>query len=526
MLTEREGTMAARRVWMVLAVLAASTSVLVAAPPAGAVVPPVVTGHATTSSGVSLDTVVVEACPSGTAHVFFSPCAGGVLTTASVFNGYYRLQLPSAGDWDIKAAGAFCGSFFVSPSSVGTIAADTTTELTIDTSSLVEPSTSDLAPPFADEADPAGETDLSDGRLHLALRDVDRRILVGGFPGGPCVRLHVPYRPLQVLVMVPQDRGPGPFPLLVLSHGGGETAVNPGRVSGAQQYVDKGYAVAIPTYPLTARYGSWPGSYLRDIDDQAKDLAFILEDLTRRSFVDADRIGLAGVSAGGMTSLLAAFHETGFVGGIRAVAPTIARPLTAPEELDVPLRTGDIPLLMSNNVDDTVNPFPAAGAFWQGATAPKYRWLEDTPAVVPENDHGFTPSMEPSALVGLFFDAYVMGDAAARAQLDTTADPAGPEYTFEAVPGVEGFTGPLAVPVVAKQGRAVPIELQLWAKVGTLQATITGPSGALPPKPLAFRRVAGTYQAVWTTKGLATGTYTVSIDTGGFGTFSQTVTLR
>jgi hypothetical protein len=125
--------------------------------------------------------------------------------------------------------------------------------------------------------------------------------------------------------------------------------------------------VAVPTYPLTARYGSWPGGYLRDIDDQGVDLAFILEELIDLPFVDADRIGLTGVSAGGFTSLLTAFHESGFDGTVQGVATEIARPLTAPNELNVPIGAADVPLFMSNNVDDRTTVFGPADAFWQDA---------------------------------------------------------------------------------------------------------------------------------------------------------------
>ncbi|MGH9085901.1 MAG: hypothetical protein ACRDYW_10645, partial [Acidimicrobiales bacterium] len=254
------------------------------------------------------------------------------------------------------------------------------------------------------------------------------------------------------------------------------------------------------------------------------DLAFVLRELVELPFVDADRIGLTGVSAGGFTSLLTAFHESGFDdGGIRGVATEIARPLTAPTEADVPVRTADIPLFMANNVDDLVTAFGPADEYWSAAASPKYRWLEDTPAMEPGFDHGFS-TQDSFELLRLFLDAYVMGDPAARAQLDATPDPASPELTFEAVPASVGFQGPLAAPLVTKRGRTIPIELQLYADVGSLQATVTGP-GAPQPVPLELDRQDGTYQGNWRTKGLAAGTYEVSVVTP-FGTFSSSVTLR
>ena len=510
-----------RRVAMV-AGLAVLASLMVGAGSAEAVESTTVSGRVTTTTGVSLDVAVVEACPPGVAHSFQPVCAGGVITSTSTMNGYYSLTLPSAGDWSLQAGGRFCSAGFTSPESPGTLSGAVTRDLVIDTTSLVEPAAVDLAPPFADGAPVAGETEPSDGRVHLALRDTSRRILVGGFPGGPCVGLSVPYRPLQVVVLIPE--GTGPFPLLVSSHGSGENAVNPGRVGGSLEYVARGYAVAIPTYPLTARYGTWPGGYNRDVDDQGRDLAFMLEELTQLPFVDADRVGLAGISAGGYTSLLTAFHEMGYDGGLRAVAPTIARPLTAPLELDVPLRPGDVPLFMANNVDDVGSTFSVVDAFWQSSAAPKFRWLEDTPAVFPEFDHGFS-SPEPPDLIATFFDAYLLGDPAARAELIGYPDPPSPEYTFEAVPGTIGFRGPLAKPVTGNVGRTIPIELQLYAKVGSLSVQITAPNGVTTAQPLAYDRVAGTYELSWRTKGLAKGDYQLTVQTA-FGPFAQSVRLR
>ena len=510
---------------MVAALAMATSGIAAVAPGAGADEPVVITGKVTASTGISFDSVFVEACPGAApTHSFQPVCTGGVLATASNFNGWYSLTLPGTGEWSVKAVGLYCGAPHLSPSSTGPVTGSTTRNLVIDASGVAEPATRDLAPPFADGADPAGETDPSDDLLHLALRDETRRILVGGLPGGPCVQLHVPYRPLQVLVLKPA--GDGPFPLVVMSHGGGEQMPNAGKVSAAQGFVGRGYAVAIPTYPLTARYGLWPGGYLRDIDDQAVDLAFILDELLDLPFVDGDRIGLTGVSAGGFTSLLAAFHESGFDGGIRGVATEIARPLTAPNELDVAAAPADVPLFMANNVDDTTTVFGPADAFWVAGGAPKYRWLEDTPAEIPSSDHGFSTQDAPQ-LIDLFLDAYVKGDAAARSQLAATTDPATTELTFEAVPGSVGFRGPLAKPVESKRGRTVPIEVELFAKDGdhaTLDAVITGPGGPFT-EVLVFDRLDGTYQGQWRTKGLAAGTYTATVSTS-FGELAQTITLR
>jgi dienelactone hydrolase len=495
------------------------SGVLTMSPPAEAVGQPVLTGRVTTSTEVPLDNMYVEACPPGTAHRFSPVCDGGFIVQTSVFNGTYTLPVAAPGDWSVKAVGLWCSAPYLSPSVTVTVSGSTSLDLVLDTGAFVPPAATDLAPPFVDGADPAGETNPDDGVLHLPLRDTSREILIGG-AGGFCVNRHVPYRPLQTVVFKPE--GAGPFPLVVLSHGGGESAVSPGRAGRAPQLVGRGYAVAVPTYPLTAAYPGWPGGYLRDIDDQAIDLTFILGELLDLPFVDGDRIGLTGVSAGGYTSIVNAFHSSGYDGGLRAVATEIARPLTAPTELLTPVGRADVPLFMANNVDDQVTAFAPADAFWQAAAAPKYRWLEDTDAVIPSFDHGFSTT-EPAQLIDLFLDAYVLGDPAARAALNGHADPPGADFTYQAVPAPVGYTGPLARPVSTKVNRTVPITVQLWADVGGLTATVTGPT-SVPSIPLTFDRRSGTYDGLLRTKDLARGTYTVSTATP-FGTFTQTVTV-
>src|SRR5688572_18594574 len=120
MLFRRKAGMLVRRVAMV-AGLAVLASVLVGAAPVDAAETPVVTGHVTTTTGVSLDIAVMEACPPGVAHSFQPVCEGGAITSISTMNGYYSLTLPSAGDWSLQAGGRFCGAGFTSPVSTGTL---------------------------------------------------------------------------------------------------------------------------------------------------------------------------------------------------------------------------------------------------------------------------------------------------------------------------------------------------------------------------------------------------------------------
>jgi hypothetical protein len=77
--------------------------------------------------------------------------------------------------------------------------------------------------------------------------------------------------------------------------------------------------------------------------------------------------------------------------------------------------------------------------------------------------------------------------------------------------------------VVTKRGRSIPISVRSCADEGPLEATTTGPSGTFSVR-LTYDVADRTYEGLWRTKGLTTGTYTVSVT--AVETSSQVVTLR
>ena len=106
---------------------------------------------------------------------------------------------------------------------------------------------------------------------------------------------------------------PGPHPLLVYSHGfmsnrhGGQYL--------AEHMASHGYVVVATDYPLTT-YTAPGGPNANDVENQPGDVSFLIDQalsLARdaRSFaggIDRDRIGVMGLSLGGLTTTLAAFH--------------------------------------------------------------------------------------------------------------------------------------------------------------------------------------------------------------------------
>ena len=132
------------------------------------------------------------------------------------------------------------------------------------------------------------------------------------------LRVAVASAAIEVTVFKPQ--GAGPFPIAVLSHGSprssGERRAD-GRqrlVSQAEPFIAMGFAVLVPTRRgYGASGGDWAESYgtCDDPDyyaaglESARDIRAAVEAVRREPWADANRIVLAGQSAGGFASVAA-----------------------------------------------------------------------------------------------------------------------------------------------------------------------------------------------------------------------------
>lgn len=138
-------------------------------------------------------------------------------------------------------------------------------------------------------------------------------------------------RRLTTTVWFPRA-APGPHPVVLYSHGFFST--RRGGTYLAEWLAGLGYVVAAPDHPLTAR-ATLRGRVVDDVVHQPQDLRFLLDTLLawderERPFpgaVDAERVGVVGLSLGGMTATLAAFDPRLRDPRIRA-AVSIAGPLT------------------------------------------------------------------------------------------------------------------------------------------------------------------------------------------------------
>ena len=218
----------------------------------------------------------------------------------------------------------------------------------------------------------------------------------------------------------PLDTAAAPYPLIVFSHGfdNGASATT----SFAQVLAEYGYVVVAPDFPLS-NHDAPGGATVADVPAQAGDVAFLISVLldqvadARSPFpgaIDADRVGAAGRSLGGSTTLMATHNAMYLDSRIRASAAVspgwVVQTLLYGTE---GYFTGiDTPLLIIGGSEDHTAPFPTNDQ-------PPYDLANPPKFLVELFGEGHTPETEGSntALV-VFFDAYLDGRRGELAILD------------------------------------------------------------------------------------------------------------
>ena len=163
-------------------------------------------------------------------------------------------------------------------------------------------------------------------------------------------------RTLETTLWFPEDAG-GAHPLVVYSHGFMSMRSEAARY--AEHLAGHGLVVISADYPLT-NFRAPGGPNIRDLASQPGDVAFLIDSVTGwtegqpfRGTIDAERIGVAGLSLGGLTSTLAAFHPT-----LRDPRISAAVSIAGPSAMFTRrfFETADVPFLMiAGDVDEIVD---------------------------------------------------------------------------------------------------------------------------------------------------------------------------
>ena len=158
----------------------------------------------------------------------------------------------------------------------------------------------------------ASEQMLKHGNLEVASFDIElsdntRSTDVNGDYEGS------PQRILSTTVWHPAKMDSGPYPLIIHSHG--FSSMREGGRYIAEHLASLGYIVAAADFPLTHFYAPG-GPQAKDVINQPGDVSFIIDSLLNLSgdkkhplfsTVDPTRIGVMGISLGGMTTTMVTY---------------------------------------------------------------------------------------------------------------------------------------------------------------------------------------------------------------------------
>lgn len=174
----------------------------------------------------------------------------------------------------------------------------------------------------------------------------------------------LPSRKLKGKIWRPFDASK-PMPIVVYSHGF-MSFYEEGRYLN-EFLASHGYLVVAVNYPLTHFFAPG-GPMIDDLVNQPQDVSFIIDTLVKRNEtvndslyqkLDTDKIAVAGVSLGGMTSTLVSFHPEVIDPRIKA-----AISIAGPSKMFTPdfFRNHKTPLLMIAGTADAILPYEAHAA--------------------------------------------------------------------------------------------------------------------------------------------------------------------
>lgn len=181
-----------------------------------------------------------------------------------------------------------------------------------------------------------------------------------------------PDRTLVTTIRFPETGGP--YPLIVLAHGFNGHPRKFAELTEA--WAKAGYVVALPTFPLTndELLGE---RVVADFSNQPGDVSFVIDELLElsegrddplRGRLDGDRIGVAGLSLGGVTTFAVTYNTC-------CRDPRIDAAITmagARFGYDGEYEMTDVPLLLLHGDADPVLPYAGSAEAYAEAAAPKF----------------------------------------------------------------------------------------------------------------------------------------------------------
>lgn len=173
------------------------------------------------------------------------------------------------------------------------------------------------------------------------------------------------HRLLEGSIWFPADKSAAPYPLIAYSHGFMSRHAEAGYL--AEFLVGHGYVIVAVDYPLTHFFAPG-GPAVRDVINQPEDISFIIDRILARNvdkddelfgMVDPERIAAVGLSLGGLTTTLVAYHKH-----LRDPRLKAAISIAGPSEFLGPrfFETSDMPFMMVAADADAMVPYEVNAA--------------------------------------------------------------------------------------------------------------------------------------------------------------------
>ena len=171
----------------------------------------------------------------------------------------------------------------------------------------------------------------------------------------------------------PADKAAGSFPLVVYAHGSGGSKAETAALLAS--WAAAGYVVAAPEFPLTNSHTPG-GSDISDYTNQPGDVSFVIDQMLRAppsglaGIIDATRIGVSGLSLGGVTAMGVAFNSCCLDHRVKAAVVMAGLTLPYPGGTYFGQVASPPVLFIQGSADPTVAPDTSLSLYNQ-ASAPK-----------------------------------------------------------------------------------------------------------------------------------------------------------